>query len=317
MHVLFWNIRGVRKEAVRRALKYLLRESSLQILCVAETMVEVSSFPSLFFDNLGYAAEVIPNNCQDRVPNIWVIRKRGMAHPSLVSMSDQQLTVEIDWMGKRVLMSFIHASCFKIERISLWFDLALISTTTSPWVVIGDSNATLMSHEKRGLGNFNLGSTAEFQAMVDTCMLLPCPSQGKKYTWSNNHKRANVLPVLDWSFYNEQWIDEFKNVSQQVLTCSALDHSPLFIQSFAVPKPPNIPFRFHSFWMDNNGFLPMVENVWSQSVSENSISRLAQKLKFVKLVVKAWAKGAFPNLNEEVDKATSNLKRVQDSIAES
>ncbi|XP_042486028.1 uncharacterized protein LOC122066277 [Macadamia integrifolia] len=69
--------------------------------------------------------------------------------------------------------------------------------------------------------------------------------------------------------------------------------------------------------MENNGFLPMVENVWSQSISGNPISRLAQKLKFVKLAVKAWAKGAFPNLNEEVDKATSNLKRVQDSIAES
>ncbi|XP_042485018.1 uncharacterized protein LOC122065291 [Macadamia integrifolia] len=317
MRVLFWNIRGVRKEAGRRALKFLLRESSPEILCVAEPMVEVSSFPSLFFDKLGYAAEVIPNNRQDRVPNIWVIWKRGMARPSLVSMSDQQLIVEIDWMGKRVLMSFIHASCFKIERRSLWSDLASISTISSPWVVIGDFNATLMSHEKRGPGNFNLGSAVEFQAMADSCMLFPYPSQGKKYTWSNNRKRGNVLAVLDRSFYNEQWIDEFKNVFQGVLTCSASDHSPLLIQSFAVPKPPNIPFRFHSFWMENNGFLPLVENVWSQSVSGNPISRLAQRLKNVKLAVKAWAKGAFPNLNEEVDKATSNLKRVQDSIAES
>ncbi|XP_042497584.1 uncharacterized protein LOC122076339 [Macadamia integrifolia] len=267
MRVLFWNIRGVKKEAGKRFLQSLISEYSPDFLCLAEPMVQVSKFPVLFFNKLGYSAEFIHNIRHERLSNLWIIWKRGLRHPSIVSMSEQQLSIEVDWQGEKLLLSFIHASCFKIERRDLWSELAAISAASLPLLVVGDFNATLLSNEKKGPGKFNVGSAAEFQAMVDSCMLISTPSQGKKYTWSNNRGRGNVMAVLDRSFHNELWIDEFKNISQRVISCTASDHTPILIHS----------------------------NV-------------------VKGVLKAWAKERFPNLNEEVKKATSELKRVQDII---
>ncbi|XP_042481160.1 uncharacterized protein LOC122061743 [Macadamia integrifolia] len=314
MRVLFWNIRGVKKEAGKRFLQSLISEYYPDILCLAEPMVQVSKFPVLFFNKLGYSAEFIHNIRHERCSNLWIIWKRGLSHPSIASMSAQQLSIEVDWQGKKLLLSFIHASCFKIERRDLWSELAAVSAASLPLLIVGDFNATLFSNEKKGLGNFNVGSAAEFQAMVDSCMLISTSSQGKKYTWSNNRRRGNVMAVLDRSFHNELWIDEFKNISQRVITCTASDHTPILIHSNMIQKPSNIPFRFHNFWMEDDNFQLVVKQAWSQQVSGCPIYILAQKLKVVKGVLKAWAKERFPNLNEEVKKATSELKRVQDTI---
>ncbi|XP_042485772.1 uncharacterized protein LOC122066016 [Macadamia integrifolia] len=313
MRVLFWNICGVKKEAGKRFLQSLITETSPDILCLAEPMVQVSKFPVLFFNKLGYSAEFIHNIRHERLSNLWIIWNHGLSQPSVVSMSDQQLSIEVDWQGKKMLLSFIHASCFKIERRDLWSELAAISAA-SLLLVVGDFNATLLSNEKKGPGKFNVGSAAEFQAMVDSCMHISTPSQGKKYTWSNNRTRGNVMAVLDRSFHNELWIDEFKNISQRVISCTGSDHTPILIHSNVIQKPSNIPFRFHNFWMEDDSFHSVVKQAWSQHVGGCPIYILAQKLKVVKGVLKAWAKERFPNLNEEVKKATSGLKRVQDII---
>ncbi|XP_042519185.1 uncharacterized protein LOC122092960 [Macadamia integrifolia] len=88
----------------------------------------------------------------------------------------------------------------------LWTDLAAVYFPTNPWMMVGDFNALLASHEKQGTGAFNLGSTAEFSAMVDVCHLIQLPSLGVKFTWTNNRKRGNVSDVLDRGFCNEAWL---------------------------------------------------------------------------------------------------------------
>ncbi|XP_042487366.1 uncharacterized protein LOC122067601 [Macadamia integrifolia] len=199
-------------------------------------------------------------------------------------------------------------------RKQLWLDLELSISALVPWSVMGDFNATLFSHEKRGPGKFNLGSAAEFQAMVDACELLSIPSQGKKFTWTNNRRRGHAVAVLDRSFCNGKWIDVFRNVKQRVLLSSVSDHAPLIVVSDDVQRPTNIPFRFHSFWMENDQFISVVEEAWKTSIGGNPIFVLAQKLKQVKENLKVWARANFPNLNDEVDKAKLELKKVQDMI---
>ncbi|XP_042487034.1 uncharacterized protein LOC122067264 [Macadamia integrifolia] len=167
--------------------------------------------------------------------------------------------------GKKMLLSFIHANCFKIERRDLWSELAAITVASLPLLVVGDFNATLLSNEKKGPRKFNVGLAAEFQAMVDSCMLISTPSQSKKYTWSNNRRRGNVMAALDRSFHNELWIDEFKNISQR-------------------------------------------------EISGNPIFILSQKLKRVKLFIKPWGRKNFPNIDNEVKKASDHLNSVHQEI---
>ncbi|XP_042511719.1 uncharacterized protein LOC122086843 [Macadamia integrifolia] len=314
MKILYWNIRGVRKAAGLCALRLLVKEHAPDVLCLAEPMVQVCKFPVIFFSRLGYAVDFIHNFRDDKVPNLWIIWKLGVSRPVVAGMSDQYISVIFDWPGSKVGISFVHASSFKIMRRQLWLDLELSISALVPWSVMGDFNATLFSHEKRGPGKFNLGSAAEFQAMVDACELLSIPSQGKKFTWTNNRRRGHAVAVLDRSFCNGKWIDVFRNVKQRVLLSSVSDHAPLIVVSDDVQRPTNIPFRFHSFWMENDQFISVVEEAWKTSIGGNPIFVLAQKLKQVKENLKVWARANFPNLNDEVDKAKLELKKVQDMI---
>ncbi|XP_042481025.1 uncharacterized protein LOC122061674 [Macadamia integrifolia] len=314
MKILYWNIRGVRKAAGLCALRLLVMEHAPDVLCLAEPMVQVCKFPVIFFSRLGYAVDFIHNFRDDIVPNLWIIWKLGVSRPVVAGMSDQYISVIFDWPGSKVGISFVHASSFKIMRRQLWLDLELSISALVPWSVMGDFNATLFSHEKRGPGKFNLGSAAEFQAMVDACELLSIPSQGKKFTWTNNRRRGHAVAVLDRSFCNGKWIDVFRNVKQRVLLSSVSDHAPLIVVSDDVQRPTNIPFRFHSFWMENDQFISVVEEAWKTSIGGNPIFVLAQKLKQVKENLKVWARANFPNLNDEVDKAKLELKKVQDMI---
>ncbi|XP_042495164.1 uncharacterized protein LOC122074409 [Macadamia integrifolia] len=162
------------------------------------------------------------------------------------------------------------------EQHISWSVTGLVSSTI-PWVVLGDFNATLLSNEKRGPGTFNLGSAAEFQAMIDACL----------------------------------------NVMQRVLLSSVSDHVPLLVISDIVPKPNNIPFRFHGFWMENENFLPVVDEAWKVQLIGDPIYVLSEKLKRVKGLLKVWARDSFLNLNMELEQATKDLKTIQDSIKES
>ncbi|XP_042488954.1 uncharacterized protein LOC122069074 [Macadamia integrifolia] len=214
-----------------------------------------------------------------------------------------------------IQISFVHGSSFGAGRRALWMDLvADTPQTPTPWTVIGDFNACLQSHEKRGPGNFSLGSAAEFGAMVDACLLSQVPSMGRKFTWTNNRCRGNVCAVLDRGFCNEEWISFFQDCSQQVLPRFASDHSPLLVVSSSSQRPPNCPFRFNNFWTDHEDFDRVVAESWAEWVPGSPILSLMSKLKRLKGALKGWAKQTFPHFETDLDEAKKNLNHVQEEI---
>ncbi|XP_042495070.1 uncharacterized protein LOC122074306 [Macadamia integrifolia] len=314
MRIFYWNIRGVRKAAASRALHIFLRDYSPDVVCIAEPMVDSFSFPDRFFNRLGFMSEFIHNSRLDKVPNLWVVWKNSLARPVVVQSSEQMISVSMQWNGQQVVVSVIHASCFRAERRNLWVEMGIVAALFCPWVVLGDFNATLYSHEKRGPGRFNVGSAAEFQAMVDACDLISSPSQGSNFTWTNNRCRGHVAARLDRSFFNAQWLDAFGDCGQKVLHRSISDHAPILFSSAAIPKPRNAPFRLHRFWMKEESFVDLVRDVWSREVRGGPIGRLAYKLRAVKGALKGWARQTFPNLDVALKEATAEVEEVQQTI---
>ncbi|XP_043725602.1 uncharacterized protein LOC122672168 [Telopea speciosissima] len=174
MRAFYWNIRGIKRAAARTALRSFIKEKNPDIISIAEPMVDASSFPLLFFNKLGFEADFFVNKRLNKVPNLWVVWKRGLSKPSVVMDSEQQLIVTVDWVHRKVQLSFIHAKCLRAQRRDLWMELGAMAPLDSlPWLVVGDFNATLESHGKKGPGAFSLGSAMEFGAMVDACSLMP------------------------------------------------------------------------------------------------------------------------------------------------
>ncbi|XP_042485020.1 uncharacterized protein LOC122065293 [Macadamia integrifolia] len=291
--------------------------NSPEIICIAEPMLEVQKFPKRFFNNLDFEADFIHNDRQDKVPNLWVVWRRSMPKLQGVSCSDQHITLRVQWQSNIFIVSFIHANCFRAARRDLWSNLAASNPGQgTPWLVTGDFNATLHAHEKRGPGSFNLGSAADFGALVDSCSLIQIPSQGRKYTWTNNRRRGNVVAVLDRSFCTDAWISEFQDCHQKVLSNCASDHSPLLVVSEASVKPSNCPFRFQRSWIDHENFLKIVKESWDEWISRSALYIFSQKIKRLKIVIKEWARETFPNVNLEKEEALKGLEEIQKEIEE-
>ncbi|XP_042482726.1 uncharacterized protein LOC122063090 [Macadamia integrifolia] len=141
---------------------------------------------------------------------------------------------------------------------------------------MGDFNATLHSHEKRGPGNFSLGSAAEFGAMVDACSMSQVLSIGRKFTWTNNRCHGNVCSVLDRSFCDKEWLDSFQD--------------------------------YH------DDFDRVVADSWSEWILGAPIYVLVNKLKKLKGVIRDWARSTFPHLDRVLEEANRVLAQIQEQI---
>ncbi|XP_042479726.1 uncharacterized protein LOC122060676 [Macadamia integrifolia] len=147
--------------------------------------------------------------------------------------------------------------------------------------------------------------------MVDACELINTPSQGSKFTWTNNRRIGHVAAVLDKCFFSANWLDVFGDCGHQVLHQSVSDHAPVLISSAAAPKPRNAPFRFHRFWMEEGSCEDHLREVWFREVWGGPIGRLVQKLKAVKGVLKVWERQTFPIANLALKEATDDVVEVQ------
>ncbi|XP_042492252.1 uncharacterized protein LOC122071862 [Macadamia integrifolia] len=66
--------------------------------------------------------------------------------------------------------------------------------------------------------------------------------------------------------------------------------------------------------MEHDHFDNVIQDVWNQEISGNPIFILSQKLKRVKLYIKPWARKNFPNIDNEVKKASDHLNSVHQEI---
>lgn len=120
-----------------------------------------------------------------------------------------------------------------------------------------------------------------FNAAISNLGLIDIPLKGRKFTWSN--KQTNpLLEKLDWFFTSASWTLSYPNTLAFPLAMTTSDHVPCVIQiSTSMPKS-NI-FRFENWWMDNEGFLPLVESVWKQSIHyADAAKRINAKMKILR-----------------------------------
>lgn len=131
---------------------------------------------------------------------------------------------------------------------------------------------------------------AEFQAMVDTCNLIPVDTKGSPFTWTNGRGISSHIEMLiDRCFCSFPWLD-----SWPVTTCSTLarhtsDHNPLLIAFYKfIAQFPTL-FRFQNVWLDHPDFLTMVRAAWdSFSIYGCPMFILQSKLKLLKPILKSW-----------------------------
>lgn len=69
--------------------------------------------------------------------------------------------------------------------------------------------------------------------------------------------------------YHVDWIDFFQwkrfyktGYLEASISCMGLDHWPVQLEINLKETPPNRPFRFESFWLQDAAFLDLLEKWW-------------------------------------------------------
>jgi hypothetical protein len=149
MKVIFWNIRGIGNNDSRVAFSDMYHANNPSLIFIAEPMVVHDSIPSWFWNNIQVTNYCV-NKREPLIPNLWAVWGSEITF-SVIFASSQCLVLEHVCNGIKIYIAGVYASISYILRRQLWADLTLLQNNyVAPWIFVGDFNAVLGAHEKRG-----------------------------------------------------------------------------------------------------------------------------------------------------------------------
>ena len=109
------------------------------------------------------------------------------------------------------------------------------------------------------------------------------------FTWSNMQQDP-LLVQLDWFFTSCQWTLSYLNSTVFPLDKITSDHLPCVIKiSTSIPKAKI--FRFENHWVQQPGFIELVQEVWNRPTKcVSSVGTISAKLKSLRYELKRWGK---------------------------
>ena len=165
---LYWNCRGIANSPTIRVLANLVKTHSPNIIFISEPITLFSSSHSFQLRNLGFDI-FFSNASHPSNPNLWCFFKSN--HHLTISLYDssaQHLTMLLTnpTSGPSTLITGVYGSTNHSQRRDLWRVLIDTLSTTLPWCVLGDFNATLSHEDKLSICQSNPASLKDFQLAV-------------------------------------------------------------------------------------------------------------------------------------------------------
>lgn len=118
-------------------------------LFLSEPWIDQSQILVAFWKGLHLKPFVVNNRTQ-LLPNIWGFCEESI-FPTVISVSSQFVAFSVIWEDDTIYTAAIYASTSYIVRRKVLLNLAKLQEDyQGPWCFIGDYNAILGSHEKRG-----------------------------------------------------------------------------------------------------------------------------------------------------------------------
>jgi hypothetical protein len=152
-----------------------------------------------------------------------------------------------------------------------------------------------------------------FNEVISSLGLQEIPLKGRNYTWTNMQQDP-LLEQIDWCFTSVNWILTYPNTLMLPLSRPTYDHIPCMVQvQTSIPKAQV--FRFENFWIDQPGFIEVVQAMWQSEVqATNSVTWVSAKFKLLRKVLKRWARG-LSRLKEQI-KTCSETLLIMDKLEE-
>ncbi|XP_026383920.1 uncharacterized protein LOC113279438 [Papaver somniferum] len=308
MKVIFWNLRGLKRQKAKDKLYNLVNSNNPSLVWVTEPKIKfkknISKLPGMNY-------KIIHNASDDKnIANIWLFWNCTISPPSVIASSRQCITVEIG----RVLVTGVHANSYTVNRRELWQELCDISLLNKSRLLLGDFNSVLSVNEKKGGRCPLYAAMRDYQDCVNFCGLIQAPKSGLEFSWCNGRAGSKrILCNLDRAFFNLKWLDFFNGWHYHVGTRGISDHAYLIGSDTIIPRATNIPFRFQKMWLSHPSFMKVVLNSWNEELVGNPIFVFMNKIKRLKKIFKIWNWEVFGDV--KVNLTTAEEKVMATTLA--
>jgi hypothetical protein len=169
---------------------------------------------------------------------------------------------------------------------------------------VGDFNAVLGAHEKRGTRLPPKISCEDFHLWTNANQLSHLNTICVHFTWTNGCAgNGYVALCLDHAICNHAWLSHWRAVHCYTLHKHCSDHHPLIVSQELVES--------HHVWTSNSDCTRYVKEIWAKRVYGNPMVCLQTKLKRLKVACRAWNKTVFGNIDTNVKIATDEVIRIQ------
>ncbi|XP_039033520.1 uncharacterized protein LOC120169447 [Hibiscus syriacus] len=284
--------------------------NNVDVLCLLETRVKVDKADAIVaskFQNWNFCFNY------DHASNgiIWVLWRKGI-NLSVIQNSAQCITVRGSHRGTPMIISAIYGSNDGTARRQLWQTLREVDLTVnkSPWVLGGDFNIIMHSHESTDhevLGHYLTSDMKDFQDLAHELELHGHHYFGPSYTWTNKQKDFFLARKLDRVMINSYWATIFQHSFVEFIAPGVSDHCmslTWLFKEISANKPK--PFKFFNFWVAHPSFINVVSQSWLQPTHGNPMQILFTKLKRLKEYLTRFNKENYSMLSDRV-----KLKRIE------
>ncbi|GKV35033.1 hypothetical protein SLEP1_g43353 [Rubroshorea leprosula] len=163
---------------------------------------------------------------------------------------------------------------------------SLKSSSTLPWVCLGDFNEITKQSEKMGY-------------------------KGPRFTFVRKHHDSVLRERLDRVLMNHAWEEQFPgSISHHLLTVRS-DHSTILLKVQRrvqhVGRKGDRQFRFENYWLNDDESESIVREAWSQEMSASMMDRVLAKIARCGVLLPDWSAHKFGNLPGRIKKLQSNL----------
>lgn len=115
---------------------------------------------------------------------------------------------------------------------------------------------------KKNIGQINHQWADLFNDWVNQFGLIELRNSGRKYTWGNNQDNM-FMATLDRVFMSVDWDAIYPATQLKAMPRVGSDHTPLVVDTNAIPVPKQKMFRFEKWCLEVEGFRDVVIKAWN------------------------------------------------------
>ncbi|XP_042988592.1 uncharacterized protein LOC122316118 [Carya illinoinensis] len=153
----------------------------------------------------------------------------------------------------------------------------------------------------------------EFNEWIDTCGLKEVKHHGNLLSWCNGKEgKPRKWARLDWALMNVVFSARFNKSKLEYAKRKSSNHSPLVLRVSCVDiRYGPSPFQFQKMWCFHEFFHSLVQKVWEQPTWGSGLTKLAAKLKRVKLELRSWNRNVFVRVKKDIQDLEKKLTALQ------